>query len=163
MADGIKTLCSNVDYVFSGESEKSWRDFLFKYKNNKILERGVIRGNFFAVLDEIKCGENTYFDYYNQLNLLNIMKEEETSFLYESSRGCWWGEHHKCTFCGVNGWNKHYRYKTEDKVLSELTKMLDTHPNVKQIQMVDTLMPRNYFNKLLFTLKKNYPGISLFY
>ncbi len=163
MADGIKTLCSNVDYVFSGESEKSWRDFLFKYKNNKILERGVIRGNFFAVLDEIKCGENTYFDYYNQLNLLNIMKEEETSFLYESSRGCWWGEHHKCTFCGVNSWNKHYRYKTEDKVLSELTKMLDTHPNVKQIQMVDTLMPRNYFNKLLFTLKKNYPGISLFY
>ncbi|SFU93779.1 RiPP maturation radical SAM C-methyltransferase [Butyrivibrio sp. M55] len=163
MAEGIKTLCSNVDYIFSGESERSWREFLSDFRSDKMPERGVIRGEFLTDLNEIHCGKNTYYDYYNQLNILQILKEDETAFLYESSRGCWWGERHKCTFCGVNGWNKHYRYKTEDKVLSELTEMLESHPNVKQIQMVDTLMPRNYFNKLLFTLKKNYPGISVFY
>lgn len=163
MAEEIKTLCSNVDHIFSGESERSWRDYLSNFRSNKMPKRGVIRGEFLTDLDEIQCGKNTYYDYYNQLNILNIMNEDETSFLYESSRGCWWGEHHKCTFCGVNGWNKHYRYKTEDKVLSELTEMLETHPNVKQIQMVDTLMPRNYFNKLLLTLKKTYPDISVFY
>ncbi|OOM82028.1 radical SAM superfamily protein [Clostridium puniceum] len=163
MAEGIQTLSPNIDYIFSGESEISWKDFLNKYKSDNLPNNKIITGKFLSNLDEILCSENTYRDYYNQLNYLNVVKEEETSFLYESSRGCWWGERNKCTFCGVNGWNKHYRYKSEQKVIDELFKMLNAHPKVKHIQMVDTLMPRNYFNKLLFTIKKSFPNISMFY
>lgn len=108
MAEGIKSICSNVDYVFSGESENSWKEFLFKYKNDQLPDRGaIIRSDFLTNLDEIQCSSDAYSDYYHQLSVMGIIKEEETSILYESSRGCWWGEHHKCTFCGVNGWNKH--------------------------------------------------------
>ncbi len=163
MSEGIQTLSPNIDYIFSGESEISWKDFLNKYKNDNLPNKKIIAGRFLSNLDEILYSENAYCDYYNQLNYLNIVKEEETSFLYESSRGCWWGERNKCTFCGVNGWNKHYRYKSEQKVIDELFKMLNAHPKVKHIQMVDTLMPRNYFNKLIFTIKKNFPNISIFY
>lgn len=163
MAEGIQTLSPNIDYIFSGESEISWKDFLNKYKSDNLPNNKIITGRFLSNLDEILCSENTNCDYYNQLNYLNVVKEEETSFLYESSRGCWWGERNKCTFCGVNGWNKHYRYKSEQKVIDELFKMLNAHPKVKHILMVDTLMPRNYFNKLLFTIKKSFPDISMFY
>lgn len=163
MAEGIQTLSPNVDYIFSGESEVSWRDFLNKYKSDNLPSNRIITGKYLSNLDEILCGENTYFDYYNQINYLNIVKDEETSILYESSRGCWWGERNKCTFCGVNGWNKHYRHKSEQKVIDELSKMLNAHPKVKHIEMVDTLMPRNYFNKLLSTIKNDFPSITMFY
>lgn len=163
MSEGIITLSPKIDYVFSGESEISWQKFLENYQSEKLPEEKIIAGEVLSNLDEIVCDENTYYDYYNQLNILKLFSEDETSFLYESSRGCWWGEHHKCTFCGVNGWNKHYRFKSEQKVIDELTKMLMAHPKVKDIQMVDTLMPRNYFNKLLFTIKNKFPDITIFY
>lgn len=163
MAEGIQTLSPNIDYVFSGESEIRWKDFLENYKKKTLPKEKIISGTFLSNLDEITCDENAYYDYFNQLNKLNIIKEESTSFLYESSRGCWWGERNKCTFCGVNGWNKHYRYKSEQKVMDDLTKMLEAHPKVKRIQMVDTLMPRKYFKNLIPIIKKKFPYISIFY
>lgn len=163
MAEGIQTLSPNIDYIFSGESEISWKKFLENYKRKTLPKGKIISGTFLENLDEIDYNENSYDDYFNQLNKLNIIKEENTSFLYESSRGCWWGERNKCTFCGVNGWNKHYRYRTEQKVMDDLAKMLETHPRVKHIQMVDTLMPRKYFKNLIPTIKKKFPHISIFY
>lgn len=163
MAKGIRTLSLNIDYVFSGESEVSWKTFLEKYKKKNLPKEKIITDTFLSDLDDISWGKNAYYDYFNQLNKLDIIKEESTSFLYESSRGCWWGEKNKCTFCGVNGWNKHYRHKSEQKVMNDLTKMLEAHPKVNRIQMVDTLMPRKYFNNLIPTIIKKYPYISIFY
>ena len=163
MAKGIRTLSLNIDYVFSGESEVSWKTFLEKYKKKNLPKEKIITDTFLSNLDDISWGKNAYYDYFNQLNKLDIIKEESTSFLYESSRGCWWGEKNKCTFCGVNGWNKHYRHKSEQKVMNDLTKMLEAHPKVNRIQMVDTLMPRKYFNNLIPTIIKKYPYISIFY
>ena len=163
MAEGILSLCSHVDHIFSGESEISWKRFLTNYKNGIIPQDKILRSEYLSDLDEIVTNENSYSEYYRQLNYTALIKESETSFLYESSRGCWWGEHHKCTFCGVNGWNKHYRYKSEKKVKGELTKLLKAHPQVKRIQMVDTLMPRRFLNNLIGSIKADFPYITLFY
>lgn len=161
MADGIITLCDNIDYVFSGESENSWRRFLRDYKNGTQPLDRIIRGEFLEDLDSLDVNDNTYSAYFNQLDSLSL--NSNISILYESSRGCWWGEHNKCTFCGVNGWNKHYRYKSEEKVLKDLATILRNHPNVKHIQMVDTLMPRHYFKRLVPELKRNFPQVEFFY
>lgn len=163
MAEGVQTLSSNIDYIFAGESEISWREFLENYKKNDLPKERIISSKFLSDLDEIDCDENAYCDYYNQLNNLNLPKDEGISILYESSRGCWWGEHNKCTFCGVNGWNKHYRYKSEQKVMDDISRMLEANPEVKHIQMVDTLMPRKYLSKLLPKIKEKFPHISIFY
>lgn len=163
MAEGVLTLCPNADYVFSGESETTWEEFLIKYRNDDLPKDRIIKGGRLSNLDEIVCDENTYSDYFHQLNCLDIIKEKDVSLLYESSRGCWWGERNKCAFCGVNGWERHYRHKSEQKVYDELTIMLKTHPEVKRIQMVDTLMPRKYLNRLVPSIKKAFPYISLFY
>lgn len=163
MAEGILSLCPTVDYIFSGESEISWKRFLTEYRNNILPDNKIIRSEFIQDLDDISFNENSYNDYFRQLKVLNILDESKISFLYETSRGCWWGEHHKCYFCGVNGWGKKYRHKSEQRVKSDLTKMLKAHPNVKRVQMVDTLMPNNYHKQLISSIKRDFPYLSLFY
>src|SRR6185295_16243110 len=41
-------------------------------------------------------------------------------FLFEMSRGCWWGEKSHCTFCGLNGLGMAFRRKSPGRVLAEL-------------------------------------------
>lgn len=161
MAEGVLSLSENIDYAFSGESEISWKKFLEQYTKGKLPSQRLIRDRFLDNLDELIVNANTYNDYFNQMKMLDL--NEEVSMLYESSRGCWWGEHNKCTFCGVNGWNKHYRFKSADKVLADIKTILNAHPQITHIQMVDTLMPRHYFKELVPALAENFPNIDIFY
>ena len=159
MAEGIQSLSKNIDYVFRGESELSWRYFLRKYKKNQLPKRGIIEPVKLDNLDIIET--STYNYYYEQLKYIDL-RIDSISILYEGSRGCWWGDHRKCNFCGVNGWNKNYRCKSEKKIVSDIEKILKEHPDAK-IQMVDTLMPRKYLSTLLPILKNKFPKLNLFY
>lgn len=159
MAEGILSLSKNIDYVFKGESEISWKSFLTLYKKNKLPPKGVIEPVKLENLDEIVT--STYNYYFSQLKNINL-KIENISLLYEGSRGCWWGEENKCNFCGVNGWNKNYRYKSEEKIISDFSKIFKEYPEVK-IHMVDTLMPRKFLDTLLPILKHEFPQLKLFY
>lgn len=40
--------------------------------------------------------------------------------LLETSRGCWYGEKHHCTFCGMNGAQMKFRQKSGDRVFDEV-------------------------------------------
>ena len=42
------------------------------------------------------------------------------TILFETSRGCWWGERMHCTFCGLNGATMAYRSKSAPRALDEL-------------------------------------------
>ena len=37
----------------------------------------------------------------------------------EGSRGCWWGQKHPCSFCGLNGRKNVYRYKSAGRLYEE--------------------------------------------
>lgn len=161
MAEGILSLSDNIDYVFSGEGENSWSFFLQGYKAGTLPTHRIIYNRFINDLDEIEINSKSFQDYFHQLS--DIGRTLNSSLLYESSRGCWYGERNKCNFCGVNGWNKHFRYKSEKKVLDDLSTLLKMYPHVKRIQMVDTLMPRHYLNSLLPTIKERFPSVSIFY
>src|SRR5207237_1910604 len=43
-----------------------------------------------------------YDDYFAQLAASVGSGEAAPKLLLETSRGCWWGEKHHCTFCGLN-------------------------------------------------------------
>ncbi len=81
---------------------------------------------------------------------------------FESSRGCWWGQKHKCKFCGIDKEVIKYRQKSPEHVISELRELLKNHPN-KNIFMVDNIMPHSYFGTLLPHLNDNFPGVNIFY
>jgi ribosomal peptide maturation radical SAM protein 1 len=164
MAEGIISLSPFIDYVFSGESEISFPAFLKDIQKGKYPSNRIIPGQPFPNLDEIPTPDFTEF--YDQIKYWlpdSLIVESGNIWLtYESSRGCWWGEKHQCTFCGLNGETIKYRNKSEEHVLNELKKLLKNIPT-KNICMTDNNMPYNYIKTLVPRLAYEIPDVHIFY
>ena len=74
-----------------------------------------------------------------------------TVFL-EGSRGCWWGQKHPCSFCGLNGQVNVYREKKPEKLLREIREAVDAHPGC-MIQLSDNVLGAAMFRELLPALE----------
>jgi ribosomal peptide maturation radical SAM protein 1 len=157
MAEGMVALTDSIDYAFSGECERAFPAFL---KGQRPAGR-IIEGEPCMDLDALPTPD--YSHYYTQRRL--CLEDDAASldmiFLpYESSRGCWWGEKHHCTFCGVA--TMRYRQKSPDRLFSELKSLLPHHPS-RRIFNVDDIMPHTYFKSVLPRLPEELPGVTLFY
>ena len=167
MAEGIsevnETLLNNsVDYIFSGECETIFPQFLTTLANGKLPENKILEGVPCKNLDDIPLPD--YTEFFEQKKKYFKIHENEsilTQIPYESSRGCWWGEKYQCKFCGLNGSNINFREKSPAKVLADFKKLIEKYENIT-ISMVDNIMPNSYFKKLLPLIKKELPQISLF-
>lgn len=164
MAHGILKLSTAINYIFSGESETTFPDFLDV--KNKIAEGlpQIIEGTPCKDLDALP--DLNYEDYYRQLQLLpedGFVRRSGSIWLpYETSRGCWWGQKHHCTFCGINGGGMTFREKSPGRVLKQLPALFHSHPTAK-ILMVDNIMPSGYFANLLPELSRLNLGMHIFY
>ncbi|MGE5342790.1 MAG: RiPP maturation radical SAM C-methyltransferase [Candidatus Omnitrophota bacterium] len=164
MADGILSLTDAIDYVFSGESEVTFTQFLTTIlKGNKPCNK-VIKGTPFKNLNNLPIPE--YDDYYTQLRtFLPEGKLIQASMFWlpvETSRGCWWGQKHQCYFCGINGKTLRFREKDPDRVLMELNRITQKKWT-KNILMIDSIMPFSYFKTLLPRLAKEFYDYHFFY
>ncbi|MFL5355814.1 RiPP maturation radical SAM C-methyltransferase [Archangium sp.] len=66
----------------------------------------------------------------------------------EASRGCWWGEHSHCTFCGLNGEAMTFRRKSWRRVVDELEEVGRRH-GAAPVQYADNILAMDYFKDLL--------------
>jgi ribosomal peptide maturation radical SAM protein 1 len=66
----------------------------------------------------------------------------------EASRGCWWGERHHCTFCGLNGTSMAYRSKPPEQILAEIDQLVSRH-RVLDIRMADNILATDYYAQVL--------------
>lgn len=66
----------------------------------------------------------------------------------ESSRGCWWGEKHHCTFCGLNGSGMTHRAKPAESFVAEVTELVRRH-KVLDVTMIDNILPVEYYRTAL--------------
>jgi ribosomal peptide maturation radical SAM protein 1 len=80
----------------------------------------------------------------------------------ESSRGCWWGAKHHCTFCGLNGATMSFRSKPPDAVASDVRAYAAKYPG-RKIAFVDNIMDRGYYATLLPELARHASGVEIFY
>ena len=80
----------------------------------------------------------------------------------ETSRGCWWGEKHHCTFCGLNGLSMMFRTKSPERALAELT-YLQCRYKVSDIQMVDNILAMDYLKTVLPKLAQATSKPAIFY
>jgi len=85
-----------------------------------------------------------------------------TGILMESSRGCWWGQKHHCTFCGLNGMAMTYRRKSAGRVLEEIVE-LSRRYHAGHVEMVDNILDMDYFGDLVPELARLDLGLQLFY
>ncbi len=162
MAHGILSLDSGIDYVFSGQSENTFPKFLTNLARDERPEYPIIVGDPWVNLEEIPTPDFTAFFEQRKGILPNGIFEDNLWLTYESSRGCWWGEKHHCTFCGLNGETMAFRHKSADRVLADVKALLKNSPT-KQICMTDNIIPHEYFRTLLPRVSKEIPEVTFFY
>jgi ribosomal peptide maturation radical SAM protein 1 len=164
MAEGILSLDARIDYVFSGESEVSFPEFMRRALAGELPAERIVRGQPCMNLDALPTPD--FAEYYEQFALAipdSALAQNNVILLpYESSRGCWWGEKHHCTFCGLNAQTMKHREKSPDRVIAELQQLLKKHPT-KKVCVVDNIMPHSYFRTLLPRLPTEVPGLLAFY
>ena len=162
MGQGIATLCPAIDVVFSGESETTFVTVMRQLLAGDRPETRVIYGEPCQDLDTIPTPH--YMEFFDQLaRLLPDSTAAATSLLpAESSRGCWWGQKHQCTFCGLNGLGIGFRQKSPDCVIDELKRLVTEHPT-RSISMADNIMPFTYFRTLIPRLASEVPDLNIFY
>src|SRR6185295_2295091 len=84
-------------------------------------------------------------------------------FLFEMSRGCWWGEKSHCTFCGLNGLGMAFRRKSPERVLAELDWLVGRYGDrTKAASATDNILPPEYFQTLFPRLAERDLGLQLF-
>lgn len=149
MADGIASLSPAIDYIFSGESETSFSEFLKNYSEHRLPSHRVINGETFHDLDSLPSPD---YDTFLKQSASFLGEEicKKARLWYETSRGCWWAQHSRCTFCSET---QAYREKNAAIVIPELKRIKTMYPH-KMLFMTDILMPSSYPNTLLPELRK---------
>ena len=163
MAEGVLSLTPSLDYVFSGESEIAFGQFLDEYTTRSLPKERVLRGAPLPELDSQPLLD--YAPYFEQVRqFLGADAPPQPFVWYETSRGCWWGERQKCAFCGRNNESIAFRQKSPEKVFDDLRELKLRYPDVS-VAMTDNIMPFAYARDLLPRLAatQETPPIAMYY
>lgn len=160
-----------VDYVVSGEADKLLaplcHQILAQGRDvpHAALPYGVIgprsrdtadglRSPPRALIDTLDALPVPDFDdYFAQLAKSPIRDRILPSIPIETSRGCWWGAKHHCTFCGLNGAGMAFRAKSEDRVQAEFRQLSDRY-GLRKFMTVDNILDMKYFRHVLPSLAR---------
>jgi ribosomal peptide maturation radical SAM protein 1 len=103
-----------------------------------------------------------YEDYFDQLHSAHLDHYDPPRIVFETSRGCWWGQKNQCTFCGLNGNSIAYRSKTPERALHELVHLTEKHPGVS-ISAADWILDMKFFKNFFSELAQRNLNLDLFY
>lgn len=167
---------SFVDYVCSGESEKSFPALVTNVFENapddeiEKISGIVLRKNGESVftgapemireMDELPTPD--YTDFFRDLEQSHSSLNVFPTLLFETSRGCWWGAKSHCTFCGLNGGSMAFRSKSPRRVLDELD-YLSTRWKTETVDVVDNILDMKYFDTVIPALAKAKRPMQIFY
>ncbi|HEU5201223.1 MAG TPA: RiPP maturation radical SAM C-methyltransferase [Nitrospira sp.] len=162
-----------IDYVVVGEGEVAFpalvRQVLAKRSNGvpegvAYRQDGQLRltPNRALFTDFSKTGPPDYDDYYHLLaELGGAAQGLDRILLYEGSRGCWWGEKHHCTFCGLNAQSMKFRAKSPDQVAQEMT-YLSHRYDTARFRLVDNIIDMTYIDQLFGKFAANHCDLDVF-
>ena len=114
----------------------------------------------FADLDSLPVPR--FEDYFATLAGSSLRSHVRPGLPVETSRGCWWGAVHQCTFCGLNGTGMGYRSKSPERVVAELDELADRH-GISDFEAVDNILDMGYYKSLLPMLAADGRPRRLFY
>lgn len=114
----------------------------------------------FSRLDDLPAPD--FADYFAALADSPLAGSVRPGIPLESSRGCWWGAVHQCTFCGLNGTGLAYRAKSPDRVLAEVRELEGRH-QISNFEMVDNILDMGYYRSLLPRLAADDRPRRIFY
>ncbi|MGW1893774.1 RiPP maturation radical SAM C-methyltransferase [Streptomyces sp. NPDC002004] len=89
-----------------------------------------------------------YSGYFERLAASAARHWVEPKLVVEGARGCWWGEKHHCTFCGLNGSFMEFRSKSPDTFYEEIMDLARRH-RVLDMYVVDNILDMGYLKTVL--------------
>lgn len=103
-----------------------------------------------------------YTDFFAQLATTRTGSAVAPVLVVEGARGCWWGEKHHCTFCGLNGESMSFRGKSPERFRDEVLDLVTRH-RVLDVSVVDNILDMGYLTSTLpmlagagYDLRMNY-------
>lgn len=176
----------SIDFAFSGSALKSFPEFLNCIFNGEPERCHRINGVFSKanctkpqpqatlggpltplriIGDELDLDAAVELDYATFLDTLenNFPNEEvKPNLLFETSRGCWWGEKAHCTFCGLNGMTMNYRAMRPDNAINLVRSLFKHSSKCSRLSSVDNILPKSYLKEVL-PLLDTPPNMTIFY
>jgi len=163
-----------IDYVFSGPALKSFPAFIEAVLAGERERCEQIRGIFTRdnvahppsiIGEEVDINENAELNYKPFLQSMRTYfpnREIRPILVFETSRGCWWGEKAHCTFCGLNGLTMNYRSMRPEKAIKQITSLFSYSNDSSHYMCIDNIMPTNFPTEV-FPHLKTPPSVSIFY
>jgi ribosomal peptide maturation radical SAM protein 1 len=169
-----------IDYVCTGQGDAVFPEFLrCLLKEGRTPEiPGILRQDANAELTLPRSIENMddlpypdYSEYFERLGQFAVRRNPnrpllrehiEPTLMVETSRGCWWGAKHHCTFCGLNGGTMAYRSKSPQRAFDEMA-FLSRAYGVKRLDSVDNILDMRYMQTLFPKLIDSGLKLELFY
>jgi ribosomal peptide maturation radical SAM protein 1 len=160
-----------IDYVCTREGDVAFP---------LLLENLLRQQKFVAIPGMVRQGESTvlttpdlvrdlnslpipdYADYFERVAESPLAGTFKSDLLIETSRGCWWGAKHHCTFCGLNGDTMEFRRKSPQRAYEEM-KFLSAKYGVKRINCVDNILDTRLIPTLFPMLVEGGLDLELFY
>lgn len=163
----IDIVCSGeADHVFpelvrrlrASESLHDLGGVTFRENGNTVISSA--QQTFVTDLNELPYPDHT--DFFRDFHASRVHDVVTPEVTMETSRGCWWGQKHHCTFCGLNGLGMTYRSKSPDRAYEEIRYLLATYGN-RDIFNTDNIVDMRYFKELFPRLEAEGIQLQLFY
>ncbi len=161
-----------IDLVCTDESDTTFPDFAEAWLDGEPLPElpGLLRrGSPYAetlapslVRDMDALPYPDFSDFFAQHAASEVARQFHPPVaLFETSRGCWWGEKHHCTFCGINGLSMAFRSKSPVRAFEEIAALARAHGT--DLVNVDAILDHRYFTTLLPMLATLPEALTVYY
>ncbi|MCM2423508.1 RiPP maturation radical SAM C-methyltransferase [Streptomyces sp. RKAG293] len=148
-----------VDFVIRGEGEQTFPALLTALQEDTDLTkvpglchrvdgRSVANPMSTVPMPPAAILPPDYTGYFERLAASKARSWVEPKLVVEGARGCWWGEKHHCTFCGLNGSSMQFRSKSPDTFYEEIIGLAEKH-KVLDMYVVDNILDMGYLSTVL--------------
>ncbi len=121
---------------------------------------GTHLGNAVADMDRLPCPD--YDEFFAQHAASPTAASYTPAVVFETARGCWWGERSHCTFCGLNGTNMSFRAKSQARAYDELAYLVTRH-QCRDVANADKILDPRYFESFIPRLAASDLDLTIYY
>ncbi len=159
-----------IDAVCLGEGDKCFPEWVRRISRGEPLN-GIAGmavsshpqtplGNAVTDMDSLPCPD--YDDFFAQHAASATASSYSPALVFETARGCWWGERSNCTFCGLNGTNINFRAKSQSRAFDELAYLVTRH-QCRDVANADKILDTSYFESFIPRLAESNLDLTIYY
>jgi ribosomal peptide maturation radical SAM protein 1 len=176
IAEGIMRGCPWVDYIHCGDADRTFPELVWRLHRGQTpadvpgvmwRDGGQVRYLGRAPnLSDLSSTPTPSFDEYfyarRESGYGAWPEAKEPLLPIETARGCWWGQKHHCTFCGLNRAGMEFRSKPADQVI-EMLEALACRYGTFHFDAIDNIMDPAYIEDLFGRLASSHSDFEIHY